>query len=83
MLTNIDKDFPLLQIKLKGELDELLLEKPAIEVEEIFMSTLKENRERDLLTGRTNYGANKTDINVIDKKSLREAKSFSTGQQKQ
>ena len=36
MLTNIDKDFPLLQIKLKGELDELLLEKPAIEVEEIF-----------------------------------------------
>ena len=82
MLTNIDKDFPLLQIKLKGELDELLLEKPAIEVEEIFASTLKENRERDLLTGRTNYGANKTDINVIDKKSLREAKSFSTGQQK-
>ena len=43
-------------------LDELLLEKPAIEVEEIFASTLKENRERDLLTGRTNYGANKTDI---------------------
>ena len=82
MLTNIDKDFPLLQIKLKGELDELLLEKPAIEVEEIFASTLKENRERDLLTGRTNYGANKTDINVIDKKSLREAKSFSTRQQK-
>ena len=82
MLTNIDKDFPLLQIKLKGELDELLLEKPAIEVEEIFASTLKENRERDLLTGRNNYGANKTDINVIDKKSLREAKSFSTGQQK-
>ena len=82
MLTNIDKDFPLLQIKLKGELDELLLEKPAIEVEEIFASTLKENREKDLLTGRTNYGANKTDINVIDKKSLREAKSFSTGQQK-
>ena len=82
MLTNIDKDFPLLQIKLKGELDELLLEKPAIEVEEIFASTLKENRERDLLTGRTNYGANKTDINVIDKKSFREAKSFSTGQQK-
>ena len=82
MLTNIDKDFPLLQIKLKGELDELLLEKPAIEVEEIFASTLKENRERDLLTGRTNFGANKTDISVIDKKSLREAKSFSTGQQK-
>ena len=46
MLTNIDKYFPLLQIKLKGELDELLLEKPAIEVEEIFASTLKENRER-------------------------------------
>ncbi len=81
-LANIDKNFPFLKIKLKGELDELLLEKPAIEVEEIFASILKKNRERDFLSGRTNYGANKTDINVIEKESFKEAKYFSTGQQK-
>ena len=52
-------------------------------MEDIFASILKENREKDLLTGRTNYGANKTDINVIKKNTQNEAKSFSTGQQKQ
>ena len=43
----IDKNFPSFKIYLKGELDKLLLEKPAIEVEEIFASTLKNNREKD------------------------------------
>ena len=42
----IDKNFPSFKIYLKGELDKLLLEKPAIEVEEIFASTLKNNREK-------------------------------------
>ena len=41
MLEKIDKNFPLLKINLKGDLDELLLAKPAIEVEEIFASILK------------------------------------------
>ena len=58
------------------------MEKPAIEVEEIFASTLKNNREKDFLIGRTSYGANKTDIDVVEKRSLKEAKTFSTGQQK-
>ena len=70
------------EVYLNGELDELLLEKPAIEVEEIFLSTLKRNRESDLITGRTSYGVNKTDMIVKEKKSLKEAKTFSTGQQK-
>ncbi len=78
----VDKNFPSFKIHLKGELDQLLLNKPAVDVEEIFASTLKKNREKDFLTGRTNYGANKTDINVVEKKSLKEAKTFSTGQQK-
>ena len=78
----VNKKFPSFKIHLKGELDQLLLNKPAVDVEEIFATTLKKNREKDFLTGRTNYGANKTDINVVEKKSLKEAKTFSTGQQK-
>ena len=76
MLEKIDKNFPLLKINLKGDLDELLLIKPAIEVEEIFASILKKNREKDLLTGRTNYGVNKTDIRVIEKKNPQRGKNF-------
>ena len=78
----VNKKIPSFKIHLKGELDQLLLNKPAVDVEEIFATTLKKNREKAFLTSRTNYGANKTDINVVEKKSLKEAKTFSTGQQK-
>lgn len=82
ILDDLDIEFSSFQVYLNGELDELLLEKPAIEVEEIFLSTLKRNRESDLITGRTSYGVNKTDMIVKEKKSFKEAKTFSTGQQK-
>ena len=82
ILDGLDIEFSSFQVYLNGELDELLLEKPAIEVEEIFLSTLKRNRENDLITGRTHYGINKTDMIVKEKKSFKEAKTFSTGQQK-
>ena len=82
ILDDLDIESFSLQVYLNGELDELLLEKPAIEVEEIFLSTLKRNRENDLITGRTSYGVNKTDMIVKEKKSFKEAKTFSTGQQK-
>ena len=82
ILHDLDIEFSTFQVYLNGELDELLLEKPAIEVEEIFLSTLKRNRENDLITGRTHYGINKTDMIVKEKKSFKEAKTFSTGQQK-
>ena len=82
ILDDLDIESFSLQVYLNGELDELLLEKPAIEVEEIFLSTLKRNRENDLIAGRTHYGINKTDMIVKEKKSFKEAKTFSTGQQK-
>ena len=82
ILDDLDIESFSFQVYLNGELDELLLEKPAIEVEEIFLSTLKRNRENDLITGRTHYGVNKTDMIVKEKKSFKEAKTFSTGQQK-
>ncbi len=79
---NLLLDFPILNLELKGELDRLLTEKPALEVEEIFMRELKINRKKDFYTGRTNFGANKTDLLVYEKKTRRQAKNFSTGQQK-
>ena len=82
ILDDLDIESSSFEVYLNGELDELLLEKPAIEVEEIFLSTLKRNRENDLITGRTHYGINKTDMIVKEKKSFKEAKTFSTGQQK-
>ena len=82
MLLNLESSLPYFQVKLDGKLDKLLLEKPSIQVEDFFSSSLKENRTRDSIIGRTSFSANKTDIIVYEKKSNKEAKSFSTGQQK-
>ncbi len=74
--------FHSLEIELSGELDSLLLKKPAIEVEEFFFKKLKENRRKDAFTGKTNFSANKTDLIVLNKNYERDAKNHSTGEQK-
>ena len=82
ILLNLGSSLPFFQVKLNGKLDELLLENPSIQVEDFFSSSLKENRTRDSVIGRTSFSANKTDVIVYENKSNKEAKSFSTGQQK-
>ena len=53
-----------------------------MEVEQIFLTNLRDAREKDFHSGRTSFSANKTDLLVYEMYSKREAKSFSTGQQK-
>ena len=75
-------DFPIFELKMNGQLDRSLNLFPALQVEEEFSIKLKENREKDFLTGRTNFGVNKTDLIVYEKKEKKLATSFSTGEQK-
>ena len=69
-------------LELNGTLDKVLLEKPALFVEEFFIEKLKENRFKDSISGRTNFSANKTDLVIYDLKKRKEVKNFSTGEQK-
>jgi DNA replication and repair protein RecF len=78
----IDRQVPILTMFLNGTLDKALERKPALFVEEFFRENLRNNRIRDSITGRTNLSANKTDLLVFDVKTNKEAKSFSTGEQK-
>ena len=66
---------------LDGQLDKLLTDNPAIIVEELLSEKLKHNRMKDLLTGRTNFSVNKTDLLLLRIKNQR-CKKFSTGEQK-
>ena len=68
-------------LELNGTLDKILLEKPALFVEEYFIKKLRENRFKDSISGRTNFSANKTDLVIYDQKE-KEVKNFSTGEQK-
>ena len=78
----IDDQIPMLNLKLSGTADSMLLLKPALFVEELIVKELKKNRLRDSISGRTNFSVNKTDLLVYEKKSNKEGKNFSTGEQK-
>ena len=78
----IDDHIPMLNLKLNGTADRILLEKPALFVEELIVNELKKNRLKDSISGRTNFSINKTDLLVYEKKSNKEGKNFSTGEQK-
>ena len=78
----IDDQIPMLNLKLNGTADRMLLEKPALFVEELIIKELKKNRLKDSISGQTNFSVNKTDLLVYEKKSNKEGKNFSTGEQK-
>ena len=80
--SKIDDQIPMLNLKLNGVADKMLMIKPALFVEELIVTELKKNRIKDSISGRTNFSVNKTDLLVYEKKSNKEGKNFSTGEQK-
>ena len=74
--------FPSAFIALDGPLERLALDHPAVEVEDRYRATLKENRARDAQAGRTLEGPHLTDLVVIYAPKQIPAADASTGEQK-
>jgi DNA replication and repair protein RecF len=74
--------FPSGEITLKGWIEELVRQRPAIEVEDRYRAVLKENRARDAAAGRTLDGPHLTDFSVTHAAKGIAAVDASTGEQK-
>jgi DNA replication and repair protein RecF len=74
--------FPSGEIALKGWIEELVRERPAIEVEDRYRAVLRENRARDAAAGRTLDGPHLTDFSVTHVRKGIAAADASTGEQK-
>lgn len=74
--------FPFARIAMQGDLEQLIGEKPAIEVEDIYLKKLKDNRPYDQMSGRTQFGPHKSDLLAWHGTKNIEAKKCSTGEQK-
>jgi len=74
--------FPASEIALKGWIEELIRQCPAIEVEDRYRAVLKDNRGRDAAAGRTLDGPHLTDLAVIHARKRIPAADASTGEQK-
>jgi DNA replication and repair protein RecF len=74
--------FPSAAIALDGWMEAMVLTHPAVEVEDRYRATLKENRARDAAAGRTLEGPHLTDFIVHYREKAIAASSASTGEQK-
>jgi DNA replication and repair protein RecF len=74
--------FPASEIALKGWIEELIRERPALEAEDRYRAVLKDNRARDAAAGRTLDGPHLTDLTVTHARKRIPAQDASTGEQK-
>jgi DNA replication and repair protein RecF len=77
-----DGAFPSAEIALDGWMEALVLDHPAVEVEDRYRAVLKENRVRDAAAGRTLDGPHLTDFAVVYAPKGIAAREASTGEQK-
>jgi DNA replication and repair protein RecF len=74
--------FPAAEIALDGWMEKLLLDHPAVEVEDRYRTVLRQNRPRDAAAGRTLDGPHLTDLSVAYAAKNIAAADASTGEQK-
>jgi DNA replication and repair protein RecF len=74
--------FPFAMLSLEGTLERALMERPAVEVEDDYVSLLSEARERDLLAGRALAGPHLSDLIVVHGPHNAPAGDCSSGEQK-
>lgn len=77
-----DISFPIEIIKIQGDIENLLKKEKASTAENTYLNILKNNREIDFKTKKTNYGVHKSDLVIIHKTKNMPAKLCSTGEQK-
>lgn len=76
-----DDVFPNVELSLEGTIEQMLDEKPAIDVEDYYISSLKKQR-KNVLYSEYIDGINRTDFKVFYKKKGMPAELCSTGEQK-
>jgi DNA replication and repair protein RecF len=74
--------FPWCRIAIEGELEAALANRPAIDVEDQYVTTLARGRDRDRASGRTLAGPHRSDLAVVHGPKDIAARLCSTGEQK-
>ena len=76
-----DDVFPNVELSLEGTIDKMLDDKPAIDVEDYYISSLQKQR-KNVLYSENIDGVNRSDFKVLYKKKRMPAELCSTGEQK-
>ncbi|HEX2840900.1 DNA replication/repair protein RecF [Hyphomicrobium sp.] len=74
--------FPWSDVRLEGAIDQEIVQRPAVDVEDSYARLLREVRERDRAVGRALDGPHRSDLAVFHGPKATAARHSSTGEQK-
>jgi DNA replication and repair protein RecF len=77
-----ETSFPWAEIVIDGELEQQLIDRPAVQIEDEYRTLLADSRGLDKVAGRTLRGAHRADLLVTHGPRQMEARLCSTGEQK-
>ncbi len=81
-ISSFASNFPQTKLCALGEVEEMIAKQSAAQLEEFYKIKMKENRERDLVSFKTEFGVHRSDFDAIFLKKNISAKLSSTGEQK-
>jgi DNA replication and repair protein RecF len=81
-IESFSSNFPKAQLKVFGEVEEMLESQSAVQLEDFFQQKLRENRAADLENFKTNFGVHRCDFDAIFPEKNALATRSSTGEQK-
>ncbi|MCA3559567.1 MAG: DNA replication/repair protein RecF [Aestuariivirga sp.] len=74
--------FPWAEVAVQGEIEALVAQKPAVQVEDEYRRILRDSRSPDRAAGRTLRGPHRSDLEVVHGPKRKAAALCSTGEQK-
>ncbi len=81
-IASFESNFPKPELKVIGEVEEMIANKRAVEVEDFYKAKLQENRIKDMEQFKTNFGVHRADFDAIFLEKNASATRSSTGEQK-
>lgn len=81
-IASFSSNFPQTKLCVIGEVEEMIAKQSAAQLEEFYKIKMKENRQRDLVSFKTEFGVHRADFDAIFLAKNISAKLSSTGEQK-
>ena len=81
-MMTFNSNFPKSLLKVIGDIEQQISTKPAVEIENYYLSMLKQNRQIDMESFKTKFGIHRCDFDAIFCNKNQSAQLSSTGEQK-
>jgi len=81
-IASFASNFPKILLQVEGEVEEMMKDETMLKIEEIYRQKMAENRDKDCLEGRTNFGIHRCDFDAIFLPKNMPITICSTGEQK-